>query len=104
MYAASPVTAEVQSDGASAYCAHVAVIFRACVYIPMPNKVNLLFVSLPTTLCFLPRCCSLGSRKGLLSGPCFRLTNKVTRYRKSPGHRRRSANFKKQTYRVIVCI
>ena len=40
MYAASPVAAEVQFDGASAYCARVAVISQACVYAPTPNVVN----------------------------------------------------------------
>ena len=73
-YAASPAAAEVQFDGASAYCARVAVISRACVYAPMPNEVNLLFLSLPTTLYFLPRYYSLGSRRGLRFDPCLSLS------------------------------
>ena len=72
--AASPVAAEVQFDGASTYCARAAIVSRACVYAPMPNVVNLLFLSLPTTLYFLPRYCSLGSRRGLPFDPCLSLS------------------------------
>ena len=104
MYAAPPAAAEVCSDVYGAYRAHAKAKFRACEYAPMPNVVNLLFLSLPTMFCFLPGCCSLGSRKGQQSGPWLSLSNKVTRYRKSPGRHRRSTNFKKRTYRVIVCI
>ena len=75
-YAASPVAAEVQFDGASAYCTRATVISRACVYAPMPNVVNLLFLSLPTTLYFLLGYCSLENRTGLRFDPCLRLTKR----------------------------
>ena len=72
--AASPVAAEVQFDGASTYCACAAIVSLAYVYAPTPNVVNLLFLSLPTTLYFLPRYCSLGSRRGLRFDPCLSLS------------------------------
>ena len=69
MYAAPPAAAEVRSDVYGAYRAHVEAKSRACEYALMLDVVNLLSLDLPTTFCFLPRCCSLGSRRGLQSSP-----------------------------------
>ena len=69
MYAALPAASEVHSDAYGAYRAHVKARFRVCEYALMLDVINRLFLDLPTTFYFLPRCCSLGSRRGPQSGP-----------------------------------
>ena len=102
-YAVSPVAAEVPSDVSSAYCTHAATISRAYGSSPMLNVVNPLYLGLLIVAYFHLGCYSLVNRRGLRFSPWLSLSNEVTRYRKSPGRHRRSTNFKKRTYEVIVC-
>ena len=104
MYAASPVAAEVYSDVGGTYRAHDITRFRVYGSSPMLDVINLQYLGLPTAFCFHPGCYSLGNRRGQQFGPCLSLSKEITRYRKSSRCHRRSTNFKKQTYSIIVYI
>ena len=104
MYAALPAASEVHSDDDGAYRAHAKAISLVYGSSLMPDVINPQYPGLLAMSCFLLWCCSLENRKGQQFGPCLRLTNKVTKYHRGPGQNRRSRNFKKRTYKVIVCI
>ena len=74
-YAVPLTAAEVHSDVCGAYRADATTRFPVYEYALELDITNLLCLSHPTASCFLPRCYSLGNRKGQLSDPCLSLTN-----------------------------
>ena len=76
MCAAPPTAAEVCSDVVSAYRAHAETRYRACEYAPMPDAINLQYLSLPVVSCFLLGYCSLENCKDQLSGAWLRLSQR----------------------------
>ena len=95
MYAALPAASEVRSDGDGAYRAHAIAVFQVCEYALMPDAIDLQFSSQPTGFCYHLGCYSSGNCRGQQFGPSLILSNEVTMYHKSPGHHRKSTNFKK---------
>ena len=74
--AASPIAAEVRSNGYGTYRAHAGAEFPVYGYIPKPNAINLQLLSHPTVFYFHPGCYSLGNRKDQQFGPCLRLSQR----------------------------
>ena len=74
--AASPIAAEVHSDGDGAYRAHAGAEFPAYGYVPRPHTINLLYPGLPAVFCFLLGYYSLENRKDQQFNSCFKLSNR----------------------------
>ena len=73
--AAPPTAAEVQFDVVGTYRTHAtteSLVYGSSLTL---DVINPQYPGLPIAFCFLPRCYSLGNRKGQLSDPCLRLTN-----------------------------